>query len=116
MSKNRKRLAAEPWRRIYSTEQWKRTRANARRRAGGCCERCGRAAKTLDVHHRIPLKHGGPPYDPANLEALCRPCHRAVETPGGRFLISRRPTSLPVENSPNPPPTLESRRFLASGV
>jgi 5-methylcytosine-specific restriction protein A len=84
-NQNRRRLAAEPWRRVYSTERWKRTRANVRRRAGGGCERCGREAKTLDVDHRIALKDGGLPYDPDNLEALCRPCHRALEQGGGSF-------------------------------
>ncbi len=49
-------------------------------------------AKTLDVHHRIALRDGGAPYDPDNLEALCRPCHRA-ELPGGRLLGPGAPTS-----------------------
>ncbi len=69
-SQNGQRLAAEPRRRIYGTEKWKRTRAKARRRAGGHCERCGREAKTLDVHHRVALKDGGAPFDPDNLEGL----------------------------------------------
>jgi HNH endonuclease len=95
-SHDRRRLAAEPWRRVYSTERWKRTRVRVRRRAGGVCERCGREAKTLDVHHRIALKDGGPPYDMDNLEALCRPCHRSLEHAGGSFLGSAPPTSLAV--------------------
>ena len=94
--KNRRRLAAEPWRRIYGTEKWKRTRANARRRAGGRCERCGREAKTLDVHHRIPLKDGGAPYDPDNLEVLCRPCHRELDNAPGSVFRSRAPHLAPV--------------------
>lgn len=92
-SQNRRRLAAEPWRKIYSTERWKRVRAVDRRRADGCCERCGREAKTLDVHHRIALRDGGLPYDTNNLEVLCRPCHRALEQPGGPLFGSRAPTS-----------------------
>jgi hypothetical protein len=95
-----RRLVAEPWRRIYGTEKWKRVRANARRRAGGCCEQCGREAKTLDVHHRTPLKDGGLPYDPDNLVVLCRPCHRELENPGRPFFRSRPPTSPPVGISP----------------
>ena len=90
-SKNRRRLAAEPWRRIYGTEKWKQVRALVRRRADGCCERCGREAKTLDVHHRIALKDGGLPYDLDNLEALCRPCHRVLEHGGGSFFKARSP-------------------------
>ncbi len=100
VNENRNRLADEPWRKIYSTERWKRIRAIARRRAGGLCERCGREAKALDVHHRVALKDGGEPYDPDNLEVVCRPCHRAIETPASPFLGSRSPTSTPVDTSP----------------
>jgi hypothetical protein len=35
--------------------------------------------RTLDVHHRIALRDGGAPHDPAKLEAVCRPCHRQLE-------------------------------------
>jgi 5-methylcytosine-specific restriction enzyme A len=94
-TKNRSRLADEPWRKIYGTERWKRVRARVRRRADGCCERCGREANMLDVHHRIPLKDGGLPYDPDNLVALCRSCHRALEHAGGSFFGTRSPTSHP---------------------
>jgi HNH endonuclease len=83
-------------RRIYNTEKWNRTRADVRRRAGGQCERCGYETKTLDVHHRIPLKDGGLPYDPDILEVLCRPCHRTLEHPGGSSFRSVPPTSRSV--------------------
>jgi hypothetical protein len=98
-SHNRRHLAAEPWRRVYGTEKWKRTRAKVRRRAGGAFERCGRGAKTLDVHHRIALKDGGLPCDPDNLEALCRPCHRTLEHPGRSSFGSAPPTSPAVDFS-----------------
>ena len=52
--------------------------AAARRRRldidGWRCTACGRPGR-LEVHHREPLRDGGPRYDPANLEVLCRPCH-----------------------------------------
>jgi 5-methylcytosine-specific restriction endonuclease McrA len=39
------------------------------------CIACGRA-KDLEVHHVLPLSHGGAELDPANLVTLCAdPCH-----------------------------------------
>ena len=31
----------------------------------------------MEVDHVIPLDKGGDPWDPANLQALCRGCHVA---------------------------------------
>ena len=101
MTPPRRRRADEPWRRIYGTENWKRARRNARRRAGGLCERCGDEPETLDVHHRIPLKDGGAPFDPDNLVVLCRPCHRALERTEGSFFEGRNP-HLPPVGFPSP--------------
>lgn len=42
-------------------------------RAGGVCERCG-AAWAAHVHHRKLRSQGGSD-SPANLAALCLPCH-----------------------------------------
>ncbi len=103
MTAHRERLAAEPWRRIYGTEKWARTRAIIRRRAGGRCKRCGRETTRLDVNHITALGDGGAPYDPANLEALCRPCHRASESSGARFFRASAPHLASVEKSPPDP-------------
>jgi 5-methylcytosine-specific restriction protein A len=50
-------------------------RAAVRARDGGCV-RCG-ATDGLEVHHVVPLAHGGG-NEPANLETLCHACHRAA--------------------------------------
>jgi 5-methylcytosine-specific restriction protein A len=67
------RLRPSPRERGYDAE-WRRVR-RAYLRAHPTCERCGAAA--VSVHHRErgPLELGG--NDPANLEALCEPCHAA---------------------------------------
>jgi 5-methylcytosine-specific restriction endonuclease McrA len=41
------------------------------------CERCG-VRPADDVHERVLRSAGGSIVDPANLVALCRPCHTAV--------------------------------------
>jgi hypothetical protein len=61
------------------------------------CERCTRTTG-LDVHHIIALKHGGDPFDPANLEVLCRVCHRAREPRRGRSFRAGRSTSSSVDH------------------
>ncbi len=41
---------------------------------GGVCERCG-GEDGLEVHHIVPVAHGGP-HVPSNVLVLCRGCHR----------------------------------------
>ena len=91
-NENARRLKQEPWRKVYGSRRWKDTRKRAIARAGRMCEGCSRTVG-LDVHHRIALKHGGEAFDPANLEVLCRVCHRARETPRGRSFHTGRSTS-----------------------
>ena len=55
---------------------WERVRRVVLDAAGWRCQRCGKASR-LEVHHLQPLELGGAPFDPANLEALCRGCHIA---------------------------------------
>ncbi|MFD2675168.1 HNH endonuclease signature motif containing protein [Gulosibacter bifidus] len=41
------------------------------------CEDCleqGRYTPAAEVHHNLPLGHGGA-HDPGYLRALCKPCH-----------------------------------------
>ncbi len=40
---------------------------------GGACERCG-VPDDLQVHHIVPVAHGGP-HVPSNVLVLCRSCH-----------------------------------------
>ena len=53
---------------------WAHTRFLAFNRANFRCEKCGKAGK-LEAHHKVALDSGGSPYDPANVETLCRDCH-----------------------------------------
>ena len=54
--------------------RWRHVRRQVLDRDGWRCRRCGRAGR-LEVHHLRALQDGGQRYDPANLEARCRPCH-----------------------------------------
>lgn len=75
---DRRRHAAHPWRKLYSTKEWKAARA-AQKAKMPWCERCwaeGRLTPMTVVNHRIP--HKGDPvlfFDPANHESLCQPHH-----------------------------------------
>ena len=52
------------------------------------CEECrkeGRLTKATEVHHILPLDHGGT-HDESNLMALCKPCHSRISIEmGDRF-------------------------------
>lgn len=41
----------------------------------GDCGRVDRTGRTLTGHHVQPLTRGGAPFDPINVETLCRSCH-----------------------------------------
>lgn len=53
---------------------WQRVREAALKRAGRRCQKCGGAGR-LEVHHIVPLREGGAPFDLDNLEVHCRSCH-----------------------------------------
>jgi len=53
-------------------------------RAAHTCGRCG-SDRNLVAHHIIALKDGGAPYDPDNLEVVCRSCHRTRRERGSFF-------------------------------
>lgn len=46
-------------------------------RAAGKCERCGRACRDLEAHHRLPRARGGA-HAPSNGAGLCWQCHDSV--------------------------------------
>lgn len=57
---------------LYSSKRWRILRrrilaANPR------CTSCGTLATEVD--HVTAIRDGGDPWDPANLQPLCRPCH-----------------------------------------
>lgn len=57
-------------------KRWARVRRSVLERDGYACKKCGRRGR-LEVDHIQPLQRGGAEFDPANLQALCRPCHFA---------------------------------------
>lgn len=83
--------AAEYRRRCASVQRY------ALRRAGGCCEACGRPAPFVDstgrpfleVHHILRLADDGPDA-PANVAAICPNCHREAHYSHDRLEFGRR--------------------------
>lgn len=58
---------------------WKRIRARYISEHPLCesCKREGHLTPAREVHHIIPLAHGGT-HDPGNLLALCKACHSRI--------------------------------------
>ena len=54
----------------YGDPAYQRNRAEAKRRARGCCEQCGHRHTRLQCDHAIPVSQGGT-HDLANLRMLC---------------------------------------------
>lgn len=54
--------------------RWKRTRRRMTSRDKYRCRNCGRPGR-LEVDHILPVSRGGSPWDPGNLQTLCRACH-----------------------------------------
>ena len=65
-----------PSARVIGTPRWKRVRAKILDRDGWRCVKCGQAGK-LEVDHVVSISKGGDPWEPVNLQALCRGCHIA---------------------------------------
>ena len=64
---------------VYRTPLWARCRAAVLKRDDWTCAKCG--GPGTEVHHKTKLEAGGAPYDPNNLETLCRGCHLAQHHP-----------------------------------
>ena len=64
-----------PWHKVNrpSRRRWSKVRLQVLDRDGWKCS-CGKSAR-LEVHHRVPLEHGGDFYELSNLESLCKSCH-----------------------------------------
>ena len=54
--------------------RWAALRLRVFERDGYRCRKCGKAGR-LECDHVVPVAQGGAPYDPANLQTLCRGCH-----------------------------------------
>lgn len=61
---------------IYDTKRWKTLRQR-KLASSPHCQSPGCTAAASDVDHIVSLRAGGAPYDYANLQSLCKPCHSA---------------------------------------
>ena len=53
--------------------RWRTLRRRILDAANWRCASCGRYGNEVD--HVVPLDRGGDPWDPENLQVLCRGCH-----------------------------------------
>ena len=60
---------------VYKHPTWRFVREKAIVRAEYKCEQCRRGGQ-LHVHHIQPLSSRGAPFTMANLQVLCRKCHK----------------------------------------
>ena len=60
--------------RTAERRRWEQLRLEILHRDGYRCRTCGRAGR-LEVDHITPISKGGDPWNPANLQSLCRGCH-----------------------------------------
>jgi 5-methylcytosine-specific restriction enzyme A len=73
--------SSDPVRSIYNTARWQRTRAFIIQRdplcmiAKLCVERFGVRLPSKDADHIVPIRQGGDPWDPENLQGACHECH-----------------------------------------
>ena len=70
---------------VMDSYRWRKVRAAARRRDGGCLLRDdGRCQGRIEVHHIQRVTQGGEPYALSNLATLCRRHHSERERRGLR--------------------------------
>ncbi len=86
---------------------WDAARIYVKRRDRYICAHCRRRfrSKELEVDHIVEIARGGPALEYANLQTLCRECHRA-KTREYLGAIARSRAEDPVP----PPPAFESVR------
>ncbi len=71
-------------REVYRSRRWTEL-SKAKRQADQFCERCQRAGRITPatlVHHKVPIKDGGDPWEWGNLESVCGGCQRKAHTQG----------------------------------
>ena len=66
MSRHHAKLDRKEWGRV---RRWTIHKDNYR------CRLCGHPGGPFEVDHIVPLERGGAPYDFANTQTLCPPCH-----------------------------------------
>jgi 5-methylcytosine-specific restriction enzyme A len=75
IDERRRRPGDERSNALYSTAAWRRFRASYLADHPLCaeCEREGRVTAATVPEHRIPIRDGGPIWDDANLQPMCKP-------------------------------------------
>jgi 5-methylcytosine-specific restriction endonuclease McrA len=88
---------------------WDAARTYVLHRDRFTCQRCGRRhyVRDLEVDHVIEIAAGGPALDYANLQTVCRRCHRAKTV---QFLRARGHVATP---DPDEPEGVSTRWTLA---
>ena len=85
-----------PWSTGYRQPgNWRSLRQRVLERDGWICYLCSGVAVTVD--HVVSVKQGGT-HDPANLAAICQPCHdrkTQAEAQAGRVKRKREPETHP---------------------
>jgi 5-methylcytosine-specific restriction endonuclease McrA len=71
----------EPYGRILTSSQWQKARKAVKARDGERCQldEDGTCHGRLEVHHRVPVREGGAPFDLDNLLVVCRGHHEQIE-------------------------------------
>ena len=59
-----------------NARRWAAVRRSVFERDGWRCRACGRPGR-FECDHIVPLDRGGDPWNPDNLQTLCRSCHIA---------------------------------------
>ena len=75
---DRRSAAAQEYRRLYKTAEWRAARAAQLAEQPLCelCEKRGRVTAATVVNHRVPHRGDWARFiDQKNLQSLCKPCH-----------------------------------------
>jgi 5-methylcytosine-specific restriction endonuclease McrA len=85
---------------------WDAARTYAIHRDRFTCRACGRRCRVaqLEVDHIVEIARGGAPLDPANLQTLCRGCHREKTR---AFLRTRSGPAASASSGPAPRGTFD---------
>ena len=100
------------------TTRWRRLRAQILAREPTC--RACKHSPATTVDHIVPIRQGGPPYDPTNLQPLCKVCHLAktalTRTHSERAAIRYKEEQRAEKANRPPPLTRDAARAQLEGT
>lgn len=87
---------------FYWSPAWRRLRAVFLAEHPLCadCQKRGRVVAAQVVDHKVPIRQGGAPLDPENLQALCATCHNShkqSQDRGGKPRIGCGEDGIPID-------------------